>query len=88
MAGSPVSPGTVVPNTTVSAGGGTWEYGEDFGGTDEGCFSAYLHNSKTHTATAIIGSDTEKASAAATHWADAYAIGSSLDSCKVYWGVS
>lgn len=76
-------PGTSGGSTmkVENVGGGTWSYGHD--GTH--CYSHYVHNSKYHSATAIMGSQNRKVYANAHSWANAdiYASGGG---CKAYWG--
>lgn len=62
--------------------GGTWSYGHE--GTH--CWSHYVHPTKKHRATAIMGSNEEKHDAAAGNWAraDIYASGGG---CKAYFHV-
>ncbi|WP_405880675.1 lactococcin 972 family bacteriocin [Streptomyces sp. NBC_01136] len=76
----------MTPKTVVSAGGGTWSYGTvaDSSGL-KGCYSDYLHNSKYHSATAIIANGTDKEYANSGYWADAYAYAGWAYTCHVYW---
>lgn len=80
-----IKPGTVTPMTTVSAGGGTWNYGSGISGVYKSCWSDYVHPTKYHSATAVIGSSTSKYYNNAGSWADAYATAGLSYTCNVYW---
>jgi hypothetical protein len=75
---------TVKP-MTVSVGGGTWNYGSSEQGTQKGCWSDYEHDSKTHSATAILGPATDKEYGDPGYWADSYVEDGYGNTCQVYW---
>ncbi len=74
------------PFATENVGGGTWSYGTSYG-SGKTCYSYYIHPSHQHTATAILGSDVQKASAKPGVYAKADAHGGWLDTCHTYWNV-
>lgn len=69
----------VAPLTVKNVGGGTWNYGH----SGQHCWSHYVHNTKKHSATAIMGSQNKKVFANATVWANADIYGSGT--CYAYW---
>ncbi|MFF4653581.1 lactococcin 972 family bacteriocin [Streptomyces sp. NPDC001380] len=76
---------TVTPSTVVNTGGGTWSYGTVADGIYKGCYSDYIHNTKYHSATAVIANSTDKTYANAGYWADAYAVAGWAYTCNAYW---
>jgi lactococcin 972 family bacteriocin len=77
---------TTVLATTVSAGGGTWNYGDEYSfPTNQHVWSHYVHNTLYHSATAICASNNPKRFANATFWANADAWCGYFDSTAVYW---
>lgn len=76
-------------NTVVNIGGGTWNYGwsVDSTGTKH-CWSHYVHPTKTHSATAILGSQSDKETKSPKIWAKADVYGSIGNTCYTYWSTS
>jgi len=91
----PAKPGgaesaVVKPDATVSAGGGTWIYGDYTSGDPDTkyCYSEYLNLSHTHSATAEMtpapnAKDTEPAGTWAFAEDSYYANHAGI--CNVYW---
>jgi len=81
---------TVTPNTCTSPQGvgDSWCYGTSYApdGTKT-CYSNYTHPTKYHSATAKIGSSTQKSYAQAGRTANATAYGGSGATCYAYWDV-
>ncbi|QSZ27660.1 lactococcin 972 family bacteriocin [Aceticella autotrophica] len=65
----------VTPFSVVSAGGGTWNYGTEINSGIKHVWSYYIHPSKRHSSTAIIGSSQDKEYAGAGVWSYADAFG-------------
>jgi lactococcin 972 family bacteriocin len=80
---------TATPNTTVNVGGGTWNYGSsvDSSGTKH-CWSHYDHPTKTHSATAIMGSQNVKVRKTPKIWANADIYAGTGNTCYAYWSNS
>jgi lactococcin 972 family bacteriocin len=80
---------TVTPDTTVNVGGGTWNYGSsvDSSGTKH-CWSHYVHPTKTHSATAIMGSQNHKVRKTPKIWANADIYGGTGNTCYAYWSAT
>jgi lactococcin 972 family bacteriocin len=77
---------TVTPMTVVNVGGGTWSYGTYVdGGGWKHCYSQYVHNTKYHSATAIIANGNNKVYANAGYWANADAKAGLAYTCYAYW---
>ncbi|MEU3767812.1 lactococcin 972 family bacteriocin [Amycolatopsis keratiniphila] len=75
-----------VPFACQNISGGTWCYGtESAGSGQKKCYSHYLHPTKRHSATAILGSRQNKKTANRGQWAKAEVIGSSRDTCNAYY---
>ncbi|MFE5507909.1 MULTISPECIES: lactococcin 972 family bacteriocin [Amycolatopsis] len=75
-----------VPFACQNISGGTWCYGtESAGSGQKKCYSHYLHPTKRHSATAILGSRQSKKTANRGQWAKAEVIGSSRDTCNAYY---
>lgn len=77
-----------LPGTeTESKGGGTWTYGwELINGGSKRCFSHYIHPTKSHRATAVMGSMTDSRTARAASWAKAsVTTGVTAGTCNVFW---
>lgn len=79
----------VSPDTTVNVGGGTWNYGTsiDNNGTKH-CWSHYIHPTKTHSATAIMGAQNVKVRKTPKLWANADIYGGAGSTCYAYWSTS
>lgn len=75
----------VTPFTVTSAGGGTWNYGSEVTGAQKHGWSYYTHPSLYHSATAIVGTDTQKQYATAGYWAYADAYGPWYETAYAYW---
>lgn len=75
------------PLATENVGGGTWTYGTHF--TSEGkkvCRSTYLHQTKTHTATAIMDEVVDRKTARPGTPAAAEVVGGIFSgTCNAYW---
>lgn len=69
--------------TVVNVGGGTWNYGSETINGQKHCWSHSVHTTKTHSATAIMGSQNRKVFASAKFWANADVYGSGT--CYAYW---
>lgn len=83
---SDVRTGDVTPFATVRVGGGTWTYGTNIiNGIQKECYSLYNHPSRTHSATAIIGSQNRRVQARPLVSANAYAYGTPFQTCYTYW---
>lgn len=80
-------PAAITPLATENVGGGTWNYGtrfDVFSGTKT-CYSHYIHQTKTHTATAIMG-EQHRVSQGPGRWANAEVTGGPLaGTCTTYW---
>ncbi len=72
--------------TTVSIGGGTWNYGVTLG-IGKTSYSQYVHPTKYHYATAVCGSIVDKRSDFPTNWANAKAQCNRWDNTAAYWSV-
>ncbi|WP_390884942.1 lactococcin 972 family bacteriocin [Corynebacterium rouxii] len=74
-------------STTEQVGGGTWTYGWNLiNASTRQCFSRYIHRSKSHTATAIMGGVTRSSTARSGSWASAEVVGElTLGTCNAYW---
>ncbi|EDY44246.1 hypothetical protein SSBG_02360 [Streptomyces sp. SPB074] len=77
----------ISPMTTKSVGGGTWSYEVGTDGINKACSSKYIHPSKKHSATAVIGSKADKVIKEKDIWANAYATAGLKFTCETYWGV-
>lgn len=77
----------IKPRTTENVGGGTWTYDVTHDSTGAKiCSSKYMHKTKTHTATAIMGGRTQTVSAKPGHWANASVTGGVFAGrCNAYW---
>lgn len=77
----------IAPLATVNVGGGTWTYGSTY--TSDGskiCYSRYIHNTKTHKATATMNGTTRTSTAGPGRWANAEVVGGVLSGwCNTYW---
>lgn len=72
--------------TVVNVGGGTWNYGTAYVfPTSKRVWSNYVHNSKYHSATSIIGSTQQKRFAPATQWANTSLTGPATAGTATYW---
>lgn len=78
------------PRATENVGGGTWTYGSRY--TSDGskvCTSKYMHKTKTHTATATMGTITSTRTAKLGSWASASVTGGiSAGVCNAYWSTN
>ncbi|WP_199745536.1 lactococcin 972 family bacteriocin [Amycolatopsis sp. WAC 04182] len=75
-----------VPFACQNISGGTWCYGtESAGSGQKKCYSHYLHPSRRHSATAILGSRQDKKVVSRGQWAKAEVIGSRNDTCNAYY---
>ena len=76
----------VTPLTTVNVGGGTWNYGSSSAGWNQKrCYSHYIHKTKRHSASVVIGSQEQTVYANAGQWARAERTGGWFDTCNTYW---
>ncbi|WP_079063509.1 lactococcin 972 family bacteriocin [Streptacidiphilus griseoplanus] len=51
----------------------------------KGCYSDYIHNTKYHSATAVIANGADKQYNTTGYWADAYAVAGWAYTCNAYW---
>lgn len=73
-------------NEVSNVGGGTWSRGASAGiWNSSTCYSHYKHNSKEHTATAVLGQQSRTAVAPKGEWAKVDLTGSLWDTCNAYW---
>jgi len=86
-AGALVIAGVAAPAyaTTVNVGGGTWNYGVNYGIINKTTYSQYVHNSLYHSATSICGSNNQKVFANATYWANSSAGCGITSNTAAYW---
>lgn len=91
----PFGPGAVplgVPygTHTENVGGGTWTYGVTYDtALQKHCFSKYMHATKHHTATAVMGDKVERRGAASGTWASASVTGGlRAGTCNAYWSTN
>lgn len=75
----------VTPFTVVNVGGGTWNYGTEIIGAQKHVWSHYVHPTKYHSATAILGPEEDKVYAVAGTWANADVYGSPSYTGYAYW---
>ena len=68
-----------------NVGGGTWCHGTEPDGLLQHCYSNYLHNSNYHSATAIVGSVTDRRYADAGSWARAAINSGWAYTCYTYY---
>lgn len=77
----------IKPFNTENVGGGTWTYGSTY--TSDGgktCYSKYMHRTKSHSATAVMGSLTKSVTARPGSWASATVSGPARSGqCNAYW---
>lgn len=92
---APFGPGAVplgVPygTHTENVGGGTWTYGVTLDtALQKHCFSKYMHATKHHTATAVMGAETKRDSGGSGTWAIAKVTGGFLSgTCNAYWSTN
>ena len=71
----------ISPATVVNVGGGTWNYGR----SGNHCWSHYVHPTKRHSATAIMGPDNNKVYRNAGTWANADVVRITISTCSAYW---
>lgn len=72
--------------STVSAGGGTWQYGSYISTwPPKTCYSNYVHNSRYHSSTAVIGASNTKSYANAGYWSNASTWAGAGHTCNAYW---
>lgn len=71
--------------TVANVGGGTWNYGRTTSGSTKNVWSNYVHNSKRHSSTAILGAKNVKKFANARSWSNASVSGPSGDTAFTYW---
>jgi lactococcin 972 family bacteriocin len=76
-----------VPQTIVNVGGGTWDYGVNYGIISKTVYSNYVHPTKVHSATSICGSATDTNIEAPNVWADTTAKCNIFQSTAAYWDV-
>ena len=75
----------VTPFTVVNVGGGTWNYGTQTNGSTKHVWSYYIHPSKSHSSTAIIGSSQDRGEQIAGYWSYADAFGAWYQTGYAYW---
>jgi len=81
--------GSAIPafaTVAYPAEGGTWNYGSETVSGQKHGWSHYVHPSRYHSATAIVGSSNPKAWANANYWADADAYGGTGNIAYAYYG--
>jgi len=71
--------------TVVNVGGGTWNYGTSVTGSSKYVWSNYVHPTKYHSSTAIIGPQNVKKFADKTKWTYANATDKSSYTGYTYW---
>lgn len=71
--------------TVVNVGGGTWNYGTSVTGDQKYVWSNYVHPTKYHSSTAIIGSKNVKKFANATVWSNANATDNKSNTGYTYY---
>jgi hypothetical protein len=81
-----LSPNVAIPQTTVNVGGGTWNYGVsvDWTGTKH-CWSHYVHPTRVHSATTVIGSQNRKVYNGPGAWANSDSYDALWNTCYAYW---
>ncbi|WP_237534907.1 MULTISPECIES: lactococcin 972 family bacteriocin [unclassified Streptomyces] len=75
----------VQPLKIVNKGGGTWSYGTIVNGSQKRCYSNYQHQTKYHSSTVILGSNTRKVFANAGDTSNASLTNGSSFTCHAYW---
>ena len=73
-------------NAVVNVGGGTWSYGSTLAiWPPKTCYSNYVHNTKYHSSTAIIGNSNTKVYANAGYFSNASTWAGASYTCYAYW---
>ncbi|WP_431035601.1 lactococcin 972 family bacteriocin [Streptomyces sp. P6-2-1] len=73
--------------TRVSRGGGNWNYGTALDGSKKLCFSNYIHQKKTHSASVSIAEAVDKVVKEPNAWAKASAKAGLGHKCSAYWSL-
>ncbi|MFF1714750.1 lactococcin 972 family bacteriocin [Streptomyces sp. NPDC058268] len=77
---------SVTPMKVKNVGGGTWSYGTTVTAGRKRCYSNYMHGSKYHSSTAILGNVTDKDFADSGSTSNASAKSGAAYTCHAYWG--
>lgn len=77
--------GDVSAAACKSASGGDWCYGTSWDGLLKKCYSNYKHNSRYHSATAAMASQTSTRYAQAGYWAKASVTAGHAYTCYTYY---
>lgn len=76
----------ITPLAVVNVGGGTWNYGSAVAiWPPKTCWSNYVHSTKYHSSTAVIGQSNVKVYANAGSWSNANTWAGAAYTCYAYW---